>query len=258
MSGQIQAEVDAGVLTLRIARPEKRNAITQEMYLALAEAFARAEREDAIRVIRLSGQGGTFTAGNDLADFLSGGGLRTDGPTMTFLRAVAAGTKLLVAEVDGPAIGIGTTVLLHSDLVYASARAVFGLPFVNLGVVPEFGSSLLLPRRVGPAAAARLLYFGEPIDAAEAERLGLVTEVLPDADALRARVDARVAALLAQPAQALAATRALLHDSSGPDVLARIEAEAVRFAQQLESPQTRAAIAARLPGASRQDRPSRA
>ncbi|MCM3887480.1 enoyl-CoA hydratase-related protein [Frankia sp. R82] len=250
MSDHIHVDVDAGVLTLRIARPDKRNAITQEMYGALAEAFARAEREDTIRLIRLGGQGGTFTAGNDLADFLAAGALRTDGPTMTFLRAVATGTKLLVAEVDGPAIGIGTTVLLHCDLVYASARSVFALPFVPLGVVPEFGSSLLLPRRVGPAAAARLLYFGEPFDATQASRLGLVTEVLPDADALRARVDDRIAALLAQPAQALAATRALLHDSAGPQVLARIEDEAVQFARQLESAQTRAAIAARLPGGS--------
>lgn len=251
VSEHIHVDVDDGVLTLRIARPAKRNALTQEMYGALAEGFLRAEREDTIRIIRLCGQDATFTAGNDLADFLAGGALRTDGPTLTFLRAVAATTKLLVAEVDGPAVGIGTTLLLHCDLVYASARAVFALPFVPLGVVPEFGSSLLLPRRVGPAAAARLLYFGEPFDAAEAARLGLVTEVLPDADALRARVDDRIAALLAQPAQALAATRALLHDSDGPQVLARLEQEAVQFARQLAAPETRAAIEARLPGRAR-------
>jgi enoyl-CoA hydratase/carnithine racemase len=251
VSGQIDSEVADGVLTLGIARPEKRGAVTQAMYAALAEAFARAEADTAVRIIRLRGDGGSFTAGNDLADFRSGKALRPDGPTMTFLRTAARGTKLLVAEVDGPAIGIGTTLLLHCDLVYATERSTFGLPFVSLGVVPEFGSSLLLPRRVGPAVAARLVYFAETIGSAEAARLGIVTEVVADAAALRARVDDRIATLLAQPPQALAAARALLHDAGDAEVLDRIETEGAIFAERLASPEAQAAIAARLAGRAR-------
>ncbi|SNQ45988.1 Enoyl-CoA hydratase/carnithine racemase [Frankia canadensis] len=251
MSDEIHSDVHGGVQTVRIVRPDKRGALTQGMYSALTEAFTAAEADAGVRIIRLCGDAGSFTAGNDLDDFLAGGALRPDGPTMGFLRVVARGTKLLVAEVDGPAVGIGTTVLLHCDLVYATERSRLGLPFVSLGVVPEFGSSLLLPRRVGPAAAARLVYFGEPFGAAEAARLGIVTEVLADAQALRARVDDRVAALLAQPAEALAATRALLHDAGDAEILDRIELEGRIFAERLASAQTQAAIAARMPGRNR-------
>ncbi|WP_235947245.1 enoyl-CoA hydratase-related protein [Candidatus Frankia alpina] len=248
VSSQIESEIADGVLTVRIARPDKRNALTQAMYTALAEAFAAGEADAGVRIIRIRGSGGSFTAGNDLADFLATADLAPDGPTLTFIRTVARGTKLLVAEVDGPAVGIGTTLLLHCDLVYATERSTLGIPFVNLGVVPEFGSSLLLPRRVGPAAAARLAYFGEPFGAAQAADLGIVTEVLPDADALRARVDDRVAALLAQPPGALAATRALLHDGGTAPVLARIDAEGAIFAERLASAEAKAAMTARLPG----------
>jgi enoyl-CoA hydratase/carnithine racemase len=248
MSGQIDSDVVGGVQTVRIVRPDKRGAVTQEMYLALTAAFTAAEADPSVRIIRVCGAGGAFTAGNDLDDFLAGGALRPDGPTMGFLRTVPRSTKLLVAEVDGPAVGIGTTLLLHCDLVYATERSKLGLPFVNLGVVPEFGSSLLLPRRVGPAAAARLVYFGEPFGAAEAARLGIVTEVLADAEALTARVDDRIAALLAQPPLALAASRALLHDPQDTELLERVELEGRIFAERLESEESRAAIAARMPG----------
>ncbi|WP_462186581.1 MULTISPECIES: enoyl-CoA hydratase-related protein [unclassified Frankia] len=248
MSSQIESEPGQGTLTVRINRPEKRNALTQAMYVALTEAFDKAETDPEIRVIRLTGSGGSFTAGNDLVDFLATNALRAEGPTLTFIRTLARSTKLLVAEVDGPAMGIGTTLLLHCDLVYATERSTLGMPFVNLGVIPEFGSTLLLPRRVGPAIAARIVYFGESLGAAEAARLGVVTEVLPDAEALRARVDDRVAALLAQPPQALAAARALLHDGGTPEVLARIDAESAIFTERLVSDEARSAMTARLPG----------
>lgn len=247
MSGQIETERRPGTLHVRLNRPDKRNALTHAMYVDLRTAFEQAEAAPDIRIIHLSGSGGAFTAGNDLADFLHSPPSGTDSPTLLFVRALAANTKLLVAEVDGPAVGLGTTMLLHCDLVYATARAVLAMPFVNLGLVPEAGSTLLLPRRVGPAAAARLAYFGEPVTAAEAARLGLVTEVLPDPDALRARVADRLRALLAQPPEALAATRSLLHGDPR-EVLARIEVESTVFAERLASPESRAAMTAALAG----------
>nr|MDT0666085.1 enoyl-CoA hydratase-related protein [Micromonospora sp. DSM 115978] len=176
----------------------------------MAEAVGVAEADPDVRVIRFVGSGGCFTAGNDLAAFLEGPSLDLDGPTIAFMKALATSTKVVVAQVDGPAVGIGTTMLMHCDLVYATARSKFALPFVNLGIVPEFGASTILPRLLGRQAAADALLFGEPFSAAKALDYGLVTEVLADADALAERVAARLEALVANPPLALAATRRLL------------------------------------------------
>jgi enoyl-CoA hydratase/carnithine racemase len=211
MTDHVLTETAGGVLTVRINRPDKRNAITQDMYQALGDALVSAEADPAVRVVVFTGNGGAFTAGNELADIAERDVLEPSGPTARFIRALIDTSKVLVAEIDGAAIGIGTTMLLHCDLVYATARSKFGMPFVNLGVVPEAASSVLLPRVAGPGRAAGLLLFGDTFGAAAAAEAGIVTEVLPDADALRTRVADRVEALLARPAGALAAVRRLLH-----------------------------------------------
>jgi enoyl-CoA hydratase/carnithine racemase len=244
VTDHVQAETVGSVLTVRINRPDKRNALSQAMYQALGDALVNAEADRSVRVIVFTGSGGAFTAGNELADLAEQDVLEPSGPTARFIRALIDTTKVLVAEVDGAAIGIGTTMLLHFDLVYATARSKFGLPFVNLGVVPEACASVLLPRIAGPQRAARLLLFGDTFTAAEAAEAGIVSEVLPDAEALRAKVADRVEALLARPAGALAAVRKLMHS---PASLADLHAAAVLegevFTAAARSPEAQAAIA---------------
>jgi enoyl-CoA hydratase/carnithine racemase len=244
MTDQVLTETSGGVLTVRINRPDKRNAITQDMYQALGDALVNAEADASVRVVVFTGTGGAFTAGNELADIAERDVLEPSGPTARFIRALIDTSKVLVAEVDGAAIGIGTTMLLHCDLVYATARSKFGMPFVNLGVVPEAASSVLLPRIAGPGRAARLLLLGDTFSAAEAADAGIVTEVLDDAAALRARVADQVAALLTRPAGALAAVRALLHPEAlvrSLHVAAALEGEV--FTATSKSPEAQAAIA---------------
>ena len=234
---EITTTVDGPALTVTINRPAKRNALTAAMYRELATVLRGAG--DA-RVVVLTGAGGTFSAGNDLADFV--GDFQADDAVWQFQQAVLDTTAVLVAAVDGPAVGIGATVLLHCDLVYATERSYLQFPFVNLGVVPEFGSSLVLTQRVGRHHAAELLLFGDRVTAADARQLGLVNEVLPDADALQARVKDRLDALLAKPARALKETKALLHGTIDPhDQLRR---ESVVFGELLGDPETQARIAA--------------
>ena len=245
MTDHVLTENSNGVLTIQLNRADKRNALTQPMYSIMAEALGVAEADPDVRVILLTGSGGCFTAGNDLAGFLEGPSLDLDGPTIAFMRALARTTKVVVAQVDGPAVGVGTTMLMHCDLVYATARSKFALPFVNLGIVPEFGASTILPKLLGRQAAAHVLLFGEPFSAAQALEYGLVTEVLPDADALAERVSARVAALVAKPPLALAATRRLLRPADEvADLVAYIEAEALVFRERVSSDEAKAAIAA--------------
>lgn len=165
MSQYIRSEARDGVFHIEIARPEKKNALTADMYQALAEALARAEADPAVRVILISGAGGNFTAGNDLADFLDHPPKDEDAPVFRFLNAFAGLQKPFVAAVNGVAVGVGTTVLLHCDLVYAGASARFALPFANLGLTPEAASSLLLPLRAGHARAAEMLMLGEVFSA---------------------------------------------------------------------------------------------
>ncbi|MBL7498516.1 enoyl-CoA hydratase/isomerase family protein [Frankia sp. CNm7] len=244
MTDHVQTETVGGVLTVRINRPDKRNAITQDMYQALGDALVGAEADESVRVVVFTGSGGAFTAGNELADIAERDVLEPSGPTARFIRALIDTSKVLVAEVDGAAIGIGTTMLLHCDLVYATARSKFGMPFVNLGVVPEAASSVLLPRIAGPGRAARLLLFGDVFSAAEAAEAGIVTEVVADAETLRAKVADRVEALLARPAGALAAVRQLLHPRALVAELhtaAALEGEV--FTAASKTPEAQAAIA---------------
>ena len=235
---EITTAVHGRALTVTINRPAKRNALTSAMYRELATVLQANTRD--IRVVVLTGAGGTFSAGNDLGDFLQD--FKADDAVRSFQEAVLDTTAVLIAAVDGPAVGIGATVLLHCDLVYATTRSYLQFPFVNLGVVPEFGSSLVLTQRVGRQRAAELLLFGDRLPATKAMELGLVNEVLADADELQARVEERTQALLAKPARSLKETRALLHATVSPhDQMRR---ESVIFADLLDDPDTKARIEA--------------
>ena len=241
----IRSEVRDGVARIVIDRPEKKNALTAAMYAAFDQALAAAEADPAVRVISVAGAGGCFSAGNDIEDFLANPPLTQDAPVFRFLMRLAGLTKPLVARVAGPAVGVGTTFLLHCDLVLAATDARFAMSFIQLGLVPEAGSSLLLPRLAGLQGAAQKLMFGDPFDAAEAQRIGLVAEVVP-AGQLDATAEARLARLVALPAAALRATKALLRQGLEAELRQRIADEAAIFAQRLQSPEAREAFAAFL------------
>ena len=240
MSEHVRVERDNGVLAITLARPERRNAITVAMYSALAEGVESVGED--VRLITIRGQGEDFCAGNDLADFLDAA--PRDGeeiPVWRLLRALARNQVPVVGAVHGNAVGIGTTMLFHCDLVLAEEGARFHMPFVDLGLVPEAASSLLLPRLAGRRRAARYLLLGEPFGPAEAHAFGLVSHVIPKGgidDGLRAAVDA----LLAKPPEALRLTHALLRRDSTDEILERMELENGHFAERLTSPEVREAI----------------
>jgi enoyl-CoA hydratase/carnithine racemase len=238
----VTTALDAGVLSIAMNRPDKKNALTHAMYAAMAEALERAEREAAIRVALITGTGDAFTAGNDLGDFMSAPPQGEDAPVFRFLRAIASASKPIVAAVNGLAVGVGTTMLLHCDLVYAARSATFTAPFVNLALVPEAASSLLLPQRIGHAKAAELFLLGAKLDAAGAEAAGLVAAVFDDA-ALLAEATARAKALAAKAPNAVRLTKALMKRQPEP-VAARMAEEARHFGAQLASPEVREAITA--------------
>ncbi|MCC6145662.1 MAG: enoyl-CoA hydratase/isomerase family protein, partial [Candidatus Hydrogenedentes bacterium] len=175
----ILVEQQEQVLRITINRPEKKNALSVAMYVALVEALQQAEADKSVRVALITGAGDAFTSGNDVMDFMNNPPASEDSPVSQFLKAIATATKPLVAAVNGTAVGVGTTLLLHCDLVYASSRARFRMPFVNLGLCPEAGSSLLLPRLMGHVRAAQYLLLGEEFDADTACELHLVNEIAP-------------------------------------------------------------------------------
>jgi enoyl-CoA hydratase/carnithine racemase len=238
-------QTDGPIRTIRFARPEKKNALTVAMYARVVELFAAAAADPAIRVVVLTGEGSAFTAGNDLLDFVQAPPFDEASPVVKFLLALVEFRKPLVVAVNGVAIGVGTTMLLHADVVIAAASARFQLPFVNLGLVPEAGSSLLLPRIAGNARASELLLFGEPFDANAAREAGIVTEVVPDAE-LAARVKARAEALAAKPPQALLASKELLRGPRRAEVLEAMMREAAVFRDRLKSAELQEAVSAFL------------
>src|ERR1700733_1687941 len=244
MSGQLRVSAEGGVCEVCFDRPEKRNAITFAMYEALARALHGALSDDSVRAVLLRGEGAGFCAGNDLQDFLSGPEFTPQHPVMEVLRTLATFDKPLLAAVQGQAVGIGVTMLLHCDLVVAARSAQFSLPFVSLGLVPEAGSSLLLPRLLGRQRAAELLFFGKTFDAPRAHELGLVTTLVAD-DALLEEARRRAHALAQQPQAALNATRRLLRPPP-QELLARIDEEARIFGAQLQSEECRAGVRAFL------------
>jgi enoyl-CoA hydratase/carnithine racemase len=242
MSGHVVTEIAGGVLTLRFNRPDKKNAILAAMYADAAEAFAAAEADTNVRVVVITGSGDSFTAGNDLKDFIEHPPKNGDAPVFRFMHGLAGFSKPVIAAVNGVAVGIGTTVLLHCDFAYAVPAAKFQLPFVNLALVPEFASSLLLARFLGPRKAAELLMLGEVFDAETAHGIGLLNAVVP-VDQLDAIVKAKAAALAAKPPAALRATKALLN-ADKHEVTARIGLEGKVFEERLQSAELKEAIAA--------------
>ena len=228
-----------GVCEVRLNRPDKRNAITLAMYRALTGALHAANVDESVRVILLAGEGASFTAGNDLNDFLNGPPLGEDHDAARFLRTLPAIRKVMVAAVHGATVGIGVTLLLHCDLVVAARSARLAVPFVRLGLVPEAASSLLLPRLIGHQRAAEMLLLGAPIDAARAYEIGIVNRVVDD-EALLSEARGLARSVAQQPAGALLATKKLLRSGSTA-LLDRIEEELEAFRQQLGSVEFRAA-----------------
>jgi len=247
MSESIVCENLDGILRVEIRRPEKKNALTGPMYAALADAFAAAEGDPAVRVVLIHGQPGVFTAGNDLADFLDHPPLAEDppAPVFRFLQAFRTLSKPFVAAVSGAAVGIGTTILLHCDLVYAGASAKFQLPFVNLGLCPEAASSLLLPALAGHVRAAEMLLLGESFDAGKAREVGLVNAVLPDAEVLN-HAWAQARKLAAQPSASVRLTKQLMKRAQAALVEQTMQEEGRHFRARLLSPEAREAFAAFL------------
>ena len=243
MPSAIEQSFDQSVLTLTFNRPEKKNALTLAMYEALAAAMRDAEARDDVRVLLLTGSGGAFTSGNDLADFAANPQAGEGSPVMQFLLTMQALAKPVIAAVDGLAVGVGATMLLHCDLVYASDRSRFQLPFVNLGLCPENAATLLLPQRAGALLANELLLFGEPFDARTAQEAGLVNRVIPPAELLAVARE-RAGALAAKPPAAIRATKRLLREAHGGAAVAAIHREAKVFAERLSSPEAQEAFTA--------------
>lgn len=246
MSGAISIGRADGVATLRLARPEKKNALDGAMYRALTAALVAGEAAADVAVHVLLGSGGVFTAGNDIADFLAGGSgdIERLGDILAFVRLLPRLEKPLIAGVDGPAVGIGTTLLLHCDLVYASERATFSTPFLALGLVPEAASSLLMPARMGYARAFEMLALGATFSAERMREAGVVNAIVP-AERLEATVAEAARGLAAKPPAALAAARRLMRGDVEV-VAAHSEAEARVFAERLASPEAKAAFRAFL------------
>ena len=244
MSEHVRVERSGGVLAITLARPERRNAITVAMYAALAEAIEGAAGDPQVRVITFSGEGQDFAAGNDLADFLSALPRdTTDIPVWRLLRALATCETPLVAAVHGNCVGIGTTMLLHCDLVIAEEGARFSLPFVDLALVPEAASTLLLPRLAGRRRAARFLLLGESFGVEEAMEIGLVSHRVPSGELIQKFEDV-VARLLAKPPAALAQTQRLLRAGRSTEVLERMKLEGDAFAERLGSAEAKEAFTA--------------
>lgn len=244
MSEHVLVERKGDVLAITLARPDRRNAITVAMYAALADAVESAAGDDNVRLISLRGQGQDFTAGNDLGDFMAE--LPRDSsdiPVWRLLRALAKNQVPIVAAVHGNAVGIGTTMLFHCDFVIAEEGTRFLMPFVDLGLVPEAASSLILPRLAGRRRAARYLLLGEPFGPAEALDFGLVSHIAP-AGQLAPAVDKIVSALRAKPAEALRLTQRLLRRGNTDELLERMELENGHFSERLTSTEVRDAISA--------------
>jgi enoyl-CoA hydratase/carnithine racemase len=241
MSDVITANAN-GILTITFNRPDKKNALTGAMYTLLADALEAAEKDSAVRVILFTGNGGAFTAGNDLQDFLDNPPDGENTPVFRFLRAISMAGKPMIAAVSGVAVGVGTTMLLHCDLVYAAENARLSLPFVNLALVPEAASSLLLPRMIGHHRAAELFLLGEPFSAATAAEYGIVNKVCPD-DRLTEEAMAVARKIAAKPPTAIKLTKQLLKQSKG-DVAGQMAAEGAHFRAQLKSAEAREAMTA--------------
>ena len=252
MTEHVLRGVSNGVLTLTLNRPDKKNALTRAMYAALADAIDEAGHDPDVRCILIQAEGNTFTAGNDLGDFAVNSAMAATSAMAAaagnewrlvnpFILALANATRPIVAAVNGRAVGIGTTMLLHCDLVFVADDALLTTPFVNLALVPEAASSLLLPARIGHARAFAMFVLGEAVDAAQAVAWGLANAQCPVAE-LRAKARAAADAIAARPPAAVGITKSLMRDAAA--LLARMDVEGVHFGAQLKSAEAREALAA--------------
>jgi enoyl-CoA hydratase/carnithine racemase len=239
----ILTHTEAGVTTITFNRLEKKNSITAAMYAELADALASAEADDAVRVLVFQGHETIFSAGNDIADFLNSPPSSQDAPVFRFLRNLSGFPKPVLAAVCGPAVGIGTTMLFHCDLVYAGDNAAFSLPFVNLGLCPEAASSLLVPQMMGYHRAAEALLMGEPFMAEAALEVGLVNRVVPPTEANNIAL-AQARKLAAKPMTALIATKRLMKKGQAALVQQQMEDEADTFGRMLREPAAKEAFGA--------------
>lgn len=242
MSEFVTVSVKDGIQKLTINRADKKNALTQDMYAVLADSLTSAETDAAIRVSIITGTADSFTSGNDIMDFLQNPPQGEDSPVFRFLHALANIRKPLITAVNGLAVGVGTTMLLHSDFVYASENATFSLPFVNLALVPEAASSLLLPKMLGHQRAAELLMLGETFTPQKAMELGIVNEVVP-AEKLDETVMTVATKLAAKAPEALRLTKSLMKGDT-ESVLKQMQTEGEAFGSRLTSPEAREAMQA--------------
>lgn len=244
MGGQVQTGFADGVLTVTLARPEKKNAITQAMYAALSDAAERARTDDAVRVLLFRGEGDSFSAGNDIADFIAIGsqtGEPMDMAVFRFLKALAELDKPAVAAVRGRAVGIGLTLLLHCDMVVVAEDALLSAPFINLALAPEAASSLLLPQALGHQRAFEIFALGEPIDGRTALAWGLANRAVP-ADQVEATALEIAGRLATRAPNSIRRTKALMRDAEGLWALMQREGEV--FGSQMKSPEAMEAFMA--------------
>jgi enoyl-CoA hydratase/carnithine racemase len=242
MAEHIVVSVQDRVLSIRLDRLEKKNALTRGMYVGMIEALQQAEADANVRIVLISGTQECFTAGNDLMDFAAAKPGETS-PAITYLQTLAAAQKPVIAAVGGVAVGIGTTMLLHCDLVYAATDVRFQLPFVNLGLCPEAGSSVMLPELMGHRRAAELLFFGEPFNAEAAHVMGIVNAVVPGSELL-ATAMAKAQTLAEKPPAALRITKALLKRGAAGAISDAMAAETEKFAALLQGPEAKEAMMA--------------
>lgn len=241
----IRSSCAEGICNVQIDRPEKKNALTGEMYCELARVFAEADRDPSIRALLLTGQPSIFCAGNDLADFVEVPPSLEEAPPGRMMRAVTGFGKPIVAAVQGPAIGVGATILLHCDFVYLAGEAQLVFPFVSLGLVPEFGSSLLLAQRIGHLRAARALLLGEAIPALDAVQLGLATAVLPATEIL-AHAQGIARRFTELSADAVRHTKELMQAGNRGATAHAMSAEGAAFIERLKSAEVQARLQAFL------------
>ncbi|MBG9389839.1 enoyl-CoA hydratase [Caenimonas aquaedulcis] len=243
MSTDILTHVESGVMTITLNRLERKNSITSDMYGAMAGALATAQSDASVRVVVIQGHETVFSAGNDIGDFLNKPPAGMDSPVFRFLHGIATFPKPLIAAVCGPAVGIGTTLLMHCDLVYAGDNAAFSLPFVNLGLCPEAASSLLVPQMFGYHRAAEALLLGEPFMAEAALEVGIVNRVVPPTEA-NGVAQAAARKLAAKPQSSLIETKRLMKQGQQQLVLQQMAEEGKSFGRMLGEPAAKEAFGA--------------
>jgi enoyl-CoA hydratase/carnithine racemase len=240
---EILTNIESGVMTLTINRLDKKNSLTAAMYAAMADAIEAAQHDSSVRAFVIQGHETIFSAGNDISDFLNKPPSTSDAPVFRFLRGISTFTKPVVAAVCGPAVGIGTTMLLHCDLIYAGDNAAFSLPFVNLGLCPEAASSFLVPQLMGYPRAAEALLLGEPFLAESALEMGLINRIVPPGEA-NALAQQQARKLAGKPLSSLIETKRLMKKGNAGVIAERMAEEGVGFGRMLTEPAAKEAFTA--------------